>query len=186
MRSRQRTLALLWPAHASILSSRRMQALQPKIEELKVRHKNNAKQLQVETLRMYREHKVNPLSGCLMILPQFPIFIAFYAILGNAAELQGQPFVGWIQDLSEMDPYYILPILMGGSQFLQTKMMPVADPAQAKIMMFMPLIFTFMFVTLPAGVVLYWTAQNVLAILHQWWVFQRPLIAPGTPPTQKT
>jgi len=173
-------LLMFWPAHASLKSSKRMQALQPKIEELKVRLKNHPQQLQAETLKLYKAHKVNPLSGCLLMLPQIPIFIALYTILSNAAELQGQPFTAWIQDLSKADPYYILPLLMGGTMFLQQKMTPVADPAQAKIMLIMPVMLTFMFLRLPSGVVLYWTVQNVLSIIHQWWINRQPvtLISP--------
>lgn len=168
-------LILFWPAHASFKSSRRMQALQPKIEELKTRYKNNPQQQQAETLRLYKEHKVNPLSGCLLILPQIPIFVALYSILNTAAELQGQPFFLWIHDLSKMDPYYVLPVLNGATMFLQQKMTPVADPQQAKIMLIMPVVFTFMFVSMPSGVVLYWVVQSLLSIIHQGWVMKQPV-----------
>ncbi len=107
------------------------------------------------------------------MLPQIPIFIALYAILVNAAELQGQPFAGWIHDLSKADPYFVLPVFMGLTMFVQQKMTPSPDPTQAKIMLIMPVMFTFMFLKLPAGVVLYWTIQNLLSIGQQWLILSR-------------
>jgi YidC/Oxa1 family membrane protein insertase len=133
--------------------------------------------MQQETMALYRTHKVNPLGGCLPMVVQIPIFYALYVALSVAVELQSQPFICfgrlfgvdlWICDLAAHDPTYILPLLMGLSMFIQQKMTPVmGDPRQAKMMLFMPILFTFMFLNLPSGLVLYWTLSNVLQIAQQ-------------------
>ncbi len=107
------------------------------------------------------------------MLVQLPVFIALFSILQDAAELQGAPFVFWLTDLSRKDPYYVLPLVMGGTMFLQQKMTPVSDPTQAKMFMIMPVVFTFMFMTFPSGLVLYWTVQNVLSIAQQYRVLKK-------------
>ena len=120
-------------------------------------------------MEMYKEEKVNPASGCLPILIQIPVFIALYWVLLESVQLRQAPFIFWIHDLASKDPYFILPILMGISMFVQQKISPTsADPTQAKIMMLMPVIFTVFFASFPSGLVLYWLTNNVISILQQW------------------
>jgi YidC/Oxa1 family membrane protein insertase len=119
-------------------------------------------------MQLYKERGVNPASGCVPMLLTLPVLFAFYAMLSVAIELRGAPFVGWIKDLSVYDPLFITPVLMGITQFVQTKMTPsTADPMQQKIMMIMPLMFMFMFIWAPSGLVLYWTVSNLWAIGQQ-------------------
>jgi YidC/Oxa1 family membrane protein insertase len=161
----------------SMTSMRAMQALQPQINALRSKYKSDPQRLQRETMELYRAHKVNPLGGCLPMVVQIPIFYALYVALSVSVEIQNAPFICfgrlfgvdlWICDLAAHDPTYILPILMGISMFVQQKMTPVmGDPRQAKMMLFMPVVFTFMFLNLPAGLVLYWTLSNVLQIAQQ-------------------
>jgi YidC/Oxa1 family membrane protein insertase len=161
----------------SMTSMKAMQTLQPQINALRSKHKSDPQRLQRETMALYRTHKVNPLGGCLPMVVQIPIFYALYVALSVSVEIQNAPFICfgrafgvdlWICDLATQDPTYILPILMGVSMFIQQKMTPVmGDPRQAKMMLFMPVIFTFMFLNLPAGLVLYWTLSNVLQIAQQ-------------------
>jgi YidC/Oxa1 family membrane protein insertase len=161
----------------SMTSMRAMQALQPQINALRSKYRSDPQRLQRETMELYRVHKVNPLGGCLPMVVQIPIFYALYDALSVSVDLQGAPFICfghlfgadlWICDLSRHDPTYFLPILMGVSMFIQQKMTPVmGDPRQAKMMLFMPVVFTFMFLNLPAGLVLYWTLSNVLQIGQQ-------------------
>ena len=161
----------------SMTSMRAMQALQPQINALRSKYRSDPQRLQRETMELYRTHKVNPLGGCLPMVVQIPIFYALYDALSVSVDLQGAPFIClghlfgvdlWICDLSRHDPTYVLPILMGVSMFVQQKMTPVmGDPRQAKMMLFMPVVFTFMFLNLPAGLVLYWTLSNVLQIGQQ-------------------
>jgi YidC/Oxa1 family membrane protein insertase len=171
----------------SMRSMKAMQALQPQINNLRNKYKSDPQRLQRETLELYRKHKVNPAGGCLPMIAQIPIFYGLYLALSVSVELQGAtflcfgrvpgwvPFLGgtdlWICDLANQDPTYALPILMGVTMFIQQKMTPVAgDPRQAKMMLVMPFVFTFMFINLPAGLVLYWTVSNVLQILQQWYM----------------
>jgi YidC/Oxa1 family membrane protein insertase len=161
----------------SMTSMKAMQALQPQVNVLRSKYKNDPQRLQRETMELYRVHKVNPLGGCLPMVVQIPIFYALYVALSVSVEIQNAPFIClgrlfgvdlWICDLASHDPTYILPILMGISMFVQQKMTPVmGDPRQAKMMLFMPVVFTFMFLNLPAGLVLYWTLSNVLQIAQQ-------------------
>jgi YidC/Oxa1 family membrane protein insertase len=164
----------------SIRSMKAMQALQPQVNSLRARHKNDPRKLQEETLALYRRHKVNPMGGCLPMVAQIPIFYALYLALSASVELQNAPFLCfgrvfevnlWICDLAGPDPTYVLPILMGISMFVQQKMTPtMGDPRQARMMLIMPFVFTFMFLNLPSGLVLYWFVSNVLQILQQWWM----------------
>jgi len=164
----------------SMRSMRAMQALQPQINTLRNKYKSDPQRLQRETLELYRKHKVNPAGGCLPMIAQIPIFYALYLALSVSVELQGAKFLCfgrlfgvdlWICDLASHDPTYVLPVLMGITMFVQQKMTPVAgDPRQAKMMLVMPFVFTFMFINLPAGLVLYWTVSNVLQILQQWYM----------------
>ena len=161
----------------SMRSMKAMQALQPQINALRNKYKSDPQRLQRETMELYRQHKVNPMGGCLPMVAQIPIFYALYLALSVSVELQNATFlcIGhlfglhlWICDLASHDPTYVLPILMGVTMFVQQKMTPTAgDPRQAKMMLVMPFIFTFMFLNLPAGLVLYWTVSNVLQILQQ-------------------
>lgn len=163
---------IFWPlGNISYRSMKEMQKLQPKIEELKEKYKNDKNKIGQETMALYRSHKVNPMSGCLPILIQIPVFIGLYNTLLYAIELRHSPFFWWIQDLSAKDPYYITPIIMGATQFIQQKMTPtVGDPMQAKIMLLMPIVFTFIFLNFPAGLVIYWLLNNVLSIGQQYYI----------------
>ena len=146
-----------------------MQKLQPKMKAIREKFKDDKERLNREVMDLYRTHKINPLGGCWPMLLQIPVFFALYKALLNSIELRHAPFMFWIQDLSEKDPCYITPIIMGATMFLQQKMTPAAgDPNQQKMMMFMPLIFTFMFLNFPSGLVLYWLVNNVLTIGQQF------------------
>lgn len=166
--------------HKSLKSMQEMQTLQPKIAALREKYRNNPQKLNQETMELYRRHNVNPFGGCLPLVLQIPIFIALYNALSSAVELWRAPFVFWIRDLSAKDPYYILPILMGVSMFVQQKMTPTAgDPRQAQMMLLMPIIFTFMFLNFPSGLVLYWLVNNVLGIGQQYWINKRVALKTG-------
>jgi YidC/Oxa1 family membrane protein insertase len=164
----------------SMKSMKAMQALQPQINALRAKYKNEPQKVQQETMELYKKHGVNPLGGCLPMVVQIPIFYALYVALAVSVELQNAPFLCfgrlfgmdlWICDLAAQDPTYVLPLLMGLSMFIQQKMTPVmGDPRQAKMMLFMPVVFTFMFLNLPSGLVLYWTLSNVLQILQQHYM----------------
>jgi YidC/Oxa1 family membrane protein insertase len=149
-----------------------MQKLQPKLAEIKEKYKDNKDELNRRTMELYKTHKVNPLGGCLPLLIQFPVFIALYRVLLNSIELRHAPFVSfWINDLATKDPTYISPIVMGASMFVQQKMTPTAgDPTQAKMMLLMPVVFTFMFLNFPSGLVFYWLVNNVLSICQQYYI----------------
>ncbi len=164
---------IFWPlTHKSQKSMKAMQKLQPKIAELKEKYKNNKEELNRKTMEFYRTNKVNPLGGCLPIVIQIPVFFALYRFLLNSIELRHAPLISfWINDLASKDPTYISPLVMGASMFIQQKMTPtVGDPAQAKIMLIMPVMFTFMFLSFPSGLVLYWLVTNVLSIGQQYYI----------------
>jgi len=163
---------IFWPLGTiSYRSMKEMQKLQPKLNELKEKYKDDQAKIGQETMALYRAHKVNPLSGCLPILIQIPVFIGLYNTLLYAIELRQSPFFWWIQDLSAKDPYYITPIIMGATQFIQQKMTPtVGDPTQAKIMLMMPIVFTFIFLNFPSGLVIYWLINNILSIGQQVYI----------------
>lgn len=162
--------------HLSAKSYRSMSALkrlQPRIELLRERYGDDKPKLTQSTLELYRQEKVNPMSGCLPILIQIPVFIALYWVLVESVQLRQAPFILWIHDLSQKDPYYILPILMGISMFIQQRLNPPPpDPLQAKVMLAMPLIFTILFKDFPAGLMLYWFVNNTLSFLQQWYVMR--------------
>ena len=161
----------------SMRSMKAMQALQPQVNALRSKYQKDPQTLQRETLALYKKHRVNPMGGCLPMIAQVPIFYALYLALSVSVELQGSPFLCfgrlfgvdlWICDLAAHDPTYVLPVLMGITMFVQQKMTPtMGDPRQAKMMLFMPIIFTFMFLNLPSGLVLYWSVSNVLQIVQQ-------------------
>jgi len=163
---------IFWPlGNLSYRSMKSMQDLQPKIAALKEKHKGDQAKLNQETMALYRTHKVNPFSGCLPMLIQIPIFFGLYKALLYSIELRHSPFFWWIQDLSAKDPYYITPIIMGATQFIQQKMTPtMGDPMQAKIMLFMPVVFTFFFLNFPSGLVIYWLFNNIFSIGQQYYI----------------
>lgn len=151
-----------------------LKALQPKIELLKERYPDDKQKLTQATLELYRQEKVNPMSGCLPILIQIPVFIALYWVLVESVQLRQAPFILWIQDLSQHDPSYILVLLMGASMYLQQRLNPPPpDPMQAKIMSFMPLVFMVLFRNFPAGLMLYWFVNNTLSFLQQWYIMKK-------------
>ncbi|RMH37206.1 MAG: membrane protein insertase YidC [Nitrospirae bacterium] len=160
-----------------------MQHIQPKVAALQEKYKDDRERLNRELIKLYREHKVNPVGGCLPMLLQMPVFVALFNILYMTVDLRQAPFILWITDLSVKDPYYVLPILMGISMVVQQKIMPTTmDPTQAKMMMILPVFLTFIFITFPAGLVLYWLTNNVLTILQQFitdrFLLQRPAPTP--------
>ncbi|MDF2866971.1 MAG: yidC [Gammaproteobacteria bacterium] len=163
----------------SYRSMARMRELQPKIETLKEMYGDDRQKMSQEMMKLYREQKVNPFGGCLPILVQIPFFIALYYVLIESVELRQAPFILWIHDLASADPYYVLPILMGASMLLQQRLSPTPpDPIQAKVMMALPIVFTFLFLNFPAGLVLYWVVNNSLSILQQWYITRRLKLAP--------
>ncbi|MDH4028442.1 MAG: membrane protein insertase YidC, partial [Nitrospirota bacterium] len=156
--------------HKSQQSMKKMQKIQPMMAEIKEKYKKDPQKMQQETMALYKKYKVNPVGGCLPMLLQIPVFIALYNVLQKAIELRGAPFALWITDLASKDPYYVLPIVMGGTMVLQQKMTPTAmEPAQAKMMMLMPIVFTFMFLSFPSGLVIYWLVNNILGIIQQYY-----------------
>jgi YidC/Oxa1 family membrane protein insertase len=155
----------------SYRSMAHMREMAPRMQSLKEKFGDDKQKLQQAMMEMYRKEKINPLSGCLPILVQIPVFIALYWVLLGSVELRHAPFFGWITDLSAKDPYYILPILMGASMIVQTYLNPApADPLQAKIMKIMPVVFSIFFFFFPAGLVLYWLVNNILSIAQQWYI----------------
>jgi YidC/Oxa1 family membrane protein insertase len=150
-----------------------LKRLQPKINALKERFGEDKQKFTQATLELYKKEKVNPMSGCLPILVQIPVFIALYWVLIESVYLRQAPFILWIHDLSVKDPYYVLPILMGLSMLLQQRLSPPPpDPMQAKVMMFMPVVFTALFMNFPAGLMLYWFVNNTLSVLQQWYIMR--------------
>ncbi len=170
-------------SHKSFVSMKAMAALQPQTQALQKKYKHDKMRLNQELMGLYKTNKVNPLGGCLPMVVQIPFFIALFNILYTAIELRQAPLVGWIKDLSVQDPYYVLPVLMGVTMFIQQKMQPTTmDPRQAKIMLMLPIIFTFFFLAFPAGLVLYWMTNNILTILQQYVTLRyykpQPLVIP--------
>jgi YidC/Oxa1 family membrane protein insertase len=150
-----------------------LKKLQPKINKLKERYGDDKQKFTQETLDLYRKEKVNPMSGCLPMLIQIPVFIALYWVLIESVELRQAPFILWIQDLTQKDPFYVLPILMGISMLLQQRLSPPPpDPMQARLMMFMPIVFTALFINFPAGLMLYWFVNNTLSYLQQLYIMR--------------
>jgi YidC/Oxa1 family membrane protein insertase len=154
---------------ASYRSMAKMRKVTPKMTQIKELYADDKQKQSQEMMELYKKEKVNPLGGCLPILIQMPVFISLYWVLMESVELRHAPWLGWIKDLSTMDPYYILPLIMGVSMFAQQRLNPPPpDPTQAKIMQLMPVFFTFFFLWFPAGLVLYWVVNNLLSILQQW------------------
>lgn len=172
-------IAFYWLNAKAYSSMAKMKAINPKIMEMRERLKNNPQQMQQEMMKIYREEKVNPMGGCFPIMVQIPVFIALYWVLLSSVEMRNAPWIGWIQDLSAPDPFFILPLVMTLTTLLQTALNPAPpDPMQAKLMWFMPLIFSVMFFFFPAGLVLYWITNNILSIAQQWVINTRM----GVPP----
>ena len=156
---------------ASYKSMARMKEVQPRLVAMKEQYKGEPQKLNQAMMEMYRKEKINPLGGCLPVVIQIPVFISLYWVLLSSVEMRGAPWVLWIHDLSVPDPYYILPIVMAVSMFVQTKLNPTPpDPIQAKVMMYMPIVFSIMFFFFPAGLVLYWVVNNLLSIAQQWQI----------------
>ena len=167
---------ILFPlTYKGMMSMQKMKQLTPKLKELKEKYKKDPQRLNAATMDMYKKHGANPLGGCLPMLMQIPVFYAIYRLLLNSVELQGAPWMLWVNDLSRMDHYYILPLLMGASMFLQQHLTPTnfTDPMQEKIMKYLPVIFTFFFITFPSGLVLYWFVNNLFSIAQQFVVNQQ-------------
>ncbi|HSA65080.1 MAG TPA: membrane protein insertase YidC [Nitrospira sp.] len=154
--------------YKSYKSMKQMQMIQPKVAALQEKLKDDRDKLNKELIKLYRDHKVNPVGGCLPMILQMPVFVALFNILYMTIDLRQAPFVGWITDLSVQDPYYVLPIIMGATMVIQQKITPTTmDPTQAKIMLVLPVFMTFLFINFPAGLVLYWLTNNVLTIGQQ-------------------
>jgi len=167
-------IAFYWLNAKAYGSMAKMKAINPKITEMRERFKDKPQEMQKEMMRIYREEKINPLGGCLPIFVQMPFFISLYWVLLSTVEMRGAPWIGWITDLSAKDPYFILPILMTLTSLLQTWLNPTPpDPVQAKMMWFMPLIFSVMFFVFPSGLVLYWLTNNILSIAQQYVINKR-------------
>ncbi len=171
-------LVFWWPNHKSYKSMKEMQKLQPKVAKIREKYKDDKEAMNRELMSLYRTFKVNPMGSCLPMFLQLPVFIALYNILGNAIELRHASFIPtlpftdivWLADLSAKDPLLITPIVMGATMVVQQKMTPSpGDPAQAKMMMFLPIIFTFLFLNFASGLVIYWLVNNVLAIVQQYF-----------------
>jgi len=158
---------------ASYKSMARMKEVQPRLVAMKEQYKGEPQKLNQAMMEMYRKEKINPLGGCLPVVIQIPVFISLYWVLLSSVEMRGAPWILWIHDLSVPDPYYILPVIMAVSMFVQTKLNPTPpDPIQAKVMMYMPIVFSVMFFFFPAGLVLYWVVNNLLSIAQQWQINQ--------------
>jgi YidC/Oxa1 family membrane protein insertase len=171
-------LVFWWPNHKSFQSMKTMQKIQPRVAEIREKYKDDREAMNRELMNLYRTFKVNPLGGCLPMVLQLPVFLALYNLLSASIELRHASFIPtlpftnivWLADLSAKDPLLITPIIMGATMFIQQKMSPSpGDPAQAKMMMFLPLIFTFLFLNFASGLVIYWLVNNVLAIAQQYF-----------------
>ncbi len=156
---------------ASYRSMAKMKLVAPRLQALREKFGDDRQKLNTAMMEMYRTEKINPLGGCLPIVIQIPVFISLYYVLGSSVELRGAPWILWIHDLSVQDPYFILPLIMMATMFIQMKLNPTPpDPVQAKVMMFMPLVFGGMMFFFPSGLVLYWCVNNILSIAQQWYI----------------
>jgi len=172
-------IAFYWLNAKAYASMAKMKAISPKVAEMRERLKDKPQEMQQAMMKIYREEKVNPMGGCFPIMIQIPVFIALYWVLLSSVEMRNAPWMLWIKDLSSPDPYYILPVIMALTTMLQTALNPAPpDPMQAKLMWYMPLIFSVMFFFFPAGLVLYWITNNILSISQQWVINTRM----GVPP----
>ncbi|WP_457570682.1 membrane protein insertase YidC [Desulfovulcanus sp.] len=174
---------LFWPlSQKSYKSMNQMKKLQPMMAKIREKYKDDRQKMNEELMRLYKTYKVNPAGGCLPMFIQIPVFFALYQALLGAIELRHAPFIHylpftnmvWLADLSAKDPFYITPLIMGATMFIQQKMTPApGDPTQAKIMLFMPIVFTFLFMNFPSGLVIYWLVNNLLSIAQQWWMLKK-------------
>ena len=167
-------IIFFYPTHKAYSSMAGMRKIQPEMMRLKDLYGDDRQKMGQEMMKLYKKHKVNPMGGCLPIMIQIPVFFSLYKVLLISIEMRQAPFIGWLQDLSVQDPYFILPVLMGVSMYIQQKLNPQpTDPMQAKILQFLPPIFTIMFLFFPSGLVLYWVVNNTLAIAQQWYVMKK-------------
>ncbi|AHF70327.1 putative inner membrane protein translocase component YidC [Pseudomonas cichorii JBC1] len=159
---------------ASYKSMARMRAVGPKLTALKEQFGDDRQKMSQAMMELYKKEKINPLGGCLPILVQMPVFLALYWVLLESVEMRQAPWMLWITDLSIKDPFFILPIIMGATMFIQQRLNPTPpDPMQAKVMKMMPIIFTFFFLWFPAGLVLYWVVNNTLSIAQQAYITRK-------------
>ncbi|MBD8533293.1 MULTISPECIES: membrane protein insertase YidC [unclassified Massilia] len=159
---------------AGYRSMAKMRVVTPKMQAIRERYKADPMKMQQATMELYKAEKINPLGGCLPILVQMPVFLALYYVLQASVEMRGAPWIGWIQDLTQPDPWFILPVLYAISMFITAKLNPQpADPMQAKMMLFMPLAFSVMFIFFPSGLVLYWVVNNLVSIAQQWVITKK-------------
>jgi len=165
-------IALYPITYKGMVGMQKIKEIAPKVKEIQTKYKGDPQRMNAAVMELYKKHGANPLGGCLPLLLQIPVFFAIYRVLLNAVELQGAEWIFWINDLSRMDPYMILPLLMGASMYYQQKLTPsnFTDPLQEKVFKFLPVIFTFFFVTFPAGLVLYWLVNNLASIGQQYLV----------------
>jgi YidC/Oxa1 family membrane protein insertase len=163
-----------WLNAKAYMSMANMRRVQPKLVEIRERYADDKQKQSQEMMNLYKTEKINPIGGCLPVLVQMPVFLALYWVLLESVELRHAPWILWIEDLSAMDPYYVLPLLMGATMFFQQKLNPPPpDPMQAKVMQFMPIMFTFFFLWFPAGLVLYYVVNNMLSIAQQYVITKR-------------
>ncbi|MDC4224556.1 MAG: membrane protein insertase YidC [Candidatus Manganitrophus sp.] len=163
----------------SLASMKDMAAIQPKVAALRKKYAGDREKMNRELMNLYKEHQINPFGGCLPMLAQIPVFIALFNVLYTTIDLRQAPFMFWIQDLSDKDPYYVLPMIMGISMFFQQWTQPTTmDPTQAKVMLFLPVIYTFFFLNFPSGLVLYWLVNNILTIGQQYLMNREGLAIP--------
>jgi YidC/Oxa1 family membrane protein insertase len=159
---------------ASYRSMAKMRVVAPKLEKIKLQYGDDKERLHKAMMELYKTENINPVGGCLPMLIQIPVFISLYWAILSSVELRYAPFFGWISDLSAADPYYILPLIMGASMVLQSKLNPTPpDPLQAKLMQIMPIVFSIVFFFFPAGLVLYSVVNNVLSIAQQWYITRK-------------
>ncbi|HWR02453.1 MAG TPA: membrane protein insertase YidC [Humidesulfovibrio sp.] len=174
---------IFWPlSHKSYKSMEQMKKIQPMIQKLREKYADDKERMNQEIMALYKTYKVNPAGGCLPMVVQIPVFFGLYKALLGSIELRHAAFIPhvpftdlvWLADLSAKDPYYVTPLIMGATMFIQQKMTPTGgDPMQAKIMLLMPVVFTFLFLSFPAGLVVYWLVNNVLSIAQQWWMMRK-------------
>jgi YidC/Oxa1 family membrane protein insertase len=166
--------AFFWLNAKAYTSMANMRRVQPKLVEIRERYADDKQKQSQEMMSLYKTEKINPLGGCLPVVVQMPVFLSLYWVLQESVELRHVPWILWIHDLSAMDPYYVLPLLMGATMFFQQKLNPPPpDPMQAKVMQWMPVMFTFFFLWFPAGLVLYYVVNNLLSIVQQYIITKR-------------
>jgi YidC/Oxa1 family membrane protein insertase len=153
-----------------MMSMQKLKDLAPKMKDIREKYKDDSQKMNLKMMELYKRHGANPMGGCLPMLLQIPVFFALYRVFLNAVELQGAPWILWIEDLSLQDPYFVLPILMGASMWAQQKITPntMTDPMQQKIFQWLPVVMTLFFLTFPSGLVLYWLVNNIFTIVQQY------------------